>query len=171
MLEKSLNTKFRIPNIEQSTDLTKISIEKFKVQKGTKETIRETKMLSIFGKKKGVQLINAEECEFNEIENRVKDSSMPKFEFKQIYKRGNFDLLDSHQFKMLEFTKPATSEDTDLLLITPSEVARAREKKYEFMHIGAVQVGIKLLAREGIDCSALCVLQDNRIMDFQKSLL
>ena len=115
-------------------------------------------MLNIFRKKKEVQLINAEECEFNEIEEKVRNSSIPKFEFRQIYKRENLKLLDSHQFKMLEFTTPATTGETDLLMITPSEVARARERKYEFMHIGAVQVGIKLLAREDIDCSVLCVL-------------
>ena len=72
---------------------------------------------------------------------------------------------------MLEFIVPATTGETHLLMITPSEIARAKERKYEFMHIGTVQVGIKLLAREGIDCSVLCVLQDNRITDFQKSLL
>ena len=41
-------------------------------------------------------------------------------------------------------------------MITTSEVAKAKERKYEFMHIEAVQVGIKLLAREGINCSVLC---------------
>ena len=80
-------------------------------------------------------------------------------------------MMSSHQFKILEFTTPATTGETDLLLITPGEVSRARERNYKFMHIGAVQVGIKLLAREGINCSVLCVLQDNRLVDFQKSML
>ena len=50
-------------------------------------------------------------------------------------------------------------------------MAKARSNKYKFMHIGVVQVGIKLLAREGITCSVLCVFQDNRLTDFQKSML
>lgn len=39
------------------------------------------------------------------------------------------------------------------------------------MYIGAVQVGIKLLVRDEINCSVLCVLQDDKITDFKKSLL
>ena len=156
-----------VPNmifLEPSTSSTSIRYE------NPKET-RDLKMMSIFGKKKGVQLLNAEEFEYNEIEHEVKNASIPKLDFKQIYKRGTFDLMDSHHFKLLEFTTPSTTGETDLLMITPEEVARARTKKYQFMHIGAVQVGIKLLAREGINCSVLCVLQDNRLTDFQASLL
>ena len=94
-----------------------------------------------------------------------------KFEFNQIYKRENFDLLDSHQFKILEFTTPTTTGETYILLVTLEEVAKARKINYKFMHIGAVQVDIKLLAIELLNCSVLCVLQDNRLTDFQKSLL
>lgn len=47
---------------------------------------------------------------------------------------------------MLEFTISATTGETDLLMITPREVARAKKRNYEFMHIGAVQADIKLLA-------------------------
>jgi hypothetical protein len=89
--------------------MTKLAFENPKVLKGTKEIIRDTRLLSIFKKKKEVQLINAEECEFNEIEDKVRNFSIPKFEFKQIHKRGNLELLDNHQFKMLEFTVPATT--------------------------------------------------------------
>jgi hypothetical protein len=124
-----------MPVLDQSTSLTKITFEKPKVLKGTREIKRDAKMLSIFKKKKDVQLINAEEFEFNEIEERVRNGSIPKFEFTQIYKRGNFELLDNHQFKVLEFTVPATTGETDLLMITPTEVAKAKERKYEFMHI------------------------------------
>ena len=49
--------------------------------------LREMNMLSIFGKKKSVQLLNAEEFEYSKIEERVRNSSIPKFEFKEIYKR------------------------------------------------------------------------------------
>ena len=69
--------------------------------------IREMNMLSIFGKKKSAQLLNAEEYEYNEIEERVRNSSIPRFEFREIYKRGNFQMMDSHHFKILEFTTPA----------------------------------------------------------------
>ena len=47
--------------LEQSAGLTKITFERSKVLKGTKEIKRDAKMLSIFKKKKEVQLINAEE--------------------------------------------------------------------------------------------------------------
>lgn len=68
--------------IEQSTSLTNISFEKSKVLKGTKDITRNTKMLSIFRKKKEVQLINSKEIEFNEIESHLKNYSIPKFKFR-----------------------------------------------------------------------------------------
>ncbi|KAL6142327.1 hypothetical protein ACLB2K_060609 [Fragaria x ananassa] len=117
-----------------------------------------------------VQLINAQEFEYNEIESSVREASAPRFRFNEIYKKGSF-LMDSHRFKILELTVPATGGETDIRLITPKEVSEAFHKKYSYMHIGAVQVGIKLLARDDIDCSVLCVLQDDRITDFKKSLL
>jgi hypothetical protein len=89
-LGKLLHVSISMPVLEQSTSLTKITFEKPTVLKGTKEIKRDAKMLSIFKKKKEVQLINAEEFEFNEIEERVRNASIPKFEFRQIYKRGNF---------------------------------------------------------------------------------
>ena len=119
---------------------------------------REMNMLSIFGKKKSVQLLNAEEYEYNEIEERVRNSSIPRFEFSQIYKKGSFLARDNHHFKVLEFTTPATTGETDLLLVTPEEVAKAKQRNFKFMHIGVVQVRIKLLAREGLNCSVLCIL-------------
>ncbi|KAL6130306.1 hypothetical protein ACLB2K_068687 [Fragaria x ananassa] len=117
-----------------------------------------------------VQLINAQEFEYNEIESSVREASAPRFRFNEIYKKRSF-LMDSHRFKILELTVPATGGETDIRLITPKEVSEAFQKKYSYMHIGAVQVGIKLLARDGIDCSVLCVLQDDKITDFKKSLL
>lgn len=80
-LEK-FNAKFSMPKIEQSTSLTNISFEKSKVLKGTKDITRNTKMLSIFRKKKEVQLINSKEIEFNEIESHLKNYSIPKFKFR-----------------------------------------------------------------------------------------
>ncbi|KAL6194743.1 hypothetical protein ACLB2K_035819 [Fragaria x ananassa] len=117
-----------------------------------------------------VQLINAQEFEYNEIESSAREASAPRFRFNEIYKKRSF-LMDSHRFKILELTVPATGGEIDIRLITPKEVSEAFQKKYSYMHIGAVQVGIKLLARDGIDCSVLCVLQDDRITDFKKSLL
>jgi hypothetical protein len=86
-LVKPLLTGKSMPVLEQSANLTKITFERPTVLKGTKEIKRDAKMLGIFKKKKEVQLINAEEFEFNEIEERVRNASIPKFEFRKIYKR------------------------------------------------------------------------------------
>ena len=91
-LGKPLHENTSMPVLDQSASLTKITFERSKVLKGTGEIKRDAKMLSIFKKKKEIQLINAEEFEFNEIEERVRNASIPKFEFRQIYKRGNFEL-------------------------------------------------------------------------------
>ena len=103
--------------------------------------IRDTNMMSIVGNKKKVQFLNAEEFEFNGIERELKNSSIPKFEFRQIYKRGNFEMLNSYHFKILEFTTPANTRESYLLIIMPRKVTKARENNYKLMHIGAVQVG------------------------------
>ncbi|KAL6226017.1 hypothetical protein ACLB2K_004865 [Fragaria x ananassa] len=60
-----------------------------------------------------VQLINAQEFEYNEIESSVQEASAPRFRFNEIYKKGSF-IMDSHRFKILELTVPATGGETDI---------------------------------------------------------
>ncbi|KAL6218707.1 hypothetical protein ACLB2K_011917 [Fragaria x ananassa] len=60
-----------------------------------------------------VQLINAQEFEYNEIESSVREASDPRFRFNEIYKKGCF-IMDSHRFKILELTVPVTGGETDI---------------------------------------------------------
>ena len=85
-LGKPLHANPSMPVLEQSESPTKINFERAKVLKGTKEIKRDAKMLSIFKKKKEIQLINAEEFEFNEIEERVRNSLIPKYELNKFIK-------------------------------------------------------------------------------------
>ncbi|KAL6227374.1 hypothetical protein ACLB2K_001332 [Fragaria x ananassa] len=79
-------------------------------------TKRDMKMLNRILSKRNivpVQLINTQEFEYNEIESSVREASAPRFRFNEIYKRGSF-IMDSHRFKILELTVPATGGETDI---------------------------------------------------------
>lgn len=90
-------------------------------------TKRDVKMLSRILSKRNtvlVQLINAKEFEYNEIESSVREASARRFKFNEIYQKGSF-IMDSHRFKILEITIPTTGGETDIRLITPKDVSEA----------------------------------------------
>ena len=57
------------------------------------------------------------------------------------------------------------------MLINKDNVNLAKREGFKYMHIGAIQVAFKLLARKNLGATMICVLRDNRAEDFEKSLL
>ncbi|KAL6189333.1 hypothetical protein ACLB2K_040722 [Fragaria x ananassa] len=103
-----------LPMGESRLRFSEPKLLKWKTEKSS--TKREMKMLSRILSKRStapVQLINAQEFEYNEIESSVREASAPRFRFNEIYKKGSF-LMDSHRFKILELTVPATGGETDI---------------------------------------------------------
>ncbi|KAL6138615.1 hypothetical protein ACLB2K_063896 [Fragaria x ananassa] len=101
-----------LPMGESRLRFSELKLLKWKSSKST--TKRDMKMLSRILSKRNtvpVQLINAQEFEYNEIESSVREASAPRFRFNEIYKKGSF-IMDSHIFKILELTVPATGGET-----------------------------------------------------------
>ena len=56
-------------------------------------------------------------------------------------------------------------------MLTPSALLAHRNEGHNYLHIGLVQVGVKPLIREGLNCSILMALRDTRRITFDDSLL
>ena len=56
-------------------------------------------------------------------------------------------------------------------MFSEKSLKKLREKNYNYIHIGLIQVGIKPLTKEGLDTSILAVLRDGRFISFDDSLL
>ncbi len=56
-------------------------------------------------------------------------------------------------------------------LLSKKSLQKHRDKQYKYIHIGLVQIRMKLLTKEGLNTSILAVLRDTRFINFQESLL
>lgn len=123
----------------------------------------DLKILNLFGKTRSsnILLVNAQEFEYTKIERRTRESSPEKIALREIYRKIR-NPLNTQKFKLLEFTVLANGIETNIRLIKEQEIIKGREKGYTYMYIRVAQVSIKLLATDAIDCSVLCLLQDNR---------
>ena len=61
--------------------------------------------------------------------------------------------------------------DSKIELLSPTSIAKHKEKGFRYIHIGLVQVGVKPLNREGLNTSILATLRDKRFRNFKDSLL
>lgn len=168
-LSEEISEKLVLPPVPQiigTKDDLDILFSKPKVlkwkQQGSK-TLEDLKMLKIFDKIRTPSILNGEEFEFTEIEETLKDEKIPRYDFKQIYQYGTFDKFQKHRFRRLELAVPATKGTTEFLMISFDKVKDAIADGYKYMHIGAVQVAFKLLARSNLGCSVMSVLRDNRM--------
>ena len=99
---------------------------------------------------------------------------------------GNFQKFPKKKFtkqKKLDFLKNnyvIKTEERDITLSEPFQtihlfaeksLKKLREKNFNYIHIGLIQVGIKPLTKEGLDTSILAVLRDGRFIAFDYSLL
>ncbi|KAH9679453.1 hypothetical protein KPL71_026141 [Citrus sinensis] len=88
-----------------------------------------------------------------------------------------------YRTKKLDFWKNdyvIKTEERDITLSKPFETInlfsekslnKLKEKNFNYIHIGLIQIGIKPLTKEGLDTSILAVLRDGRFISFDDSLL
>ena len=56
-------------------------------------------------------------------------------------------------------------------MFSPSTLTAHQKEGHNFLHIGLVQIGVKPLIREGLNCSILMAFRDTRHIRFEDSLL
>ncbi|KAJ0039087.1 hypothetical protein Pint_22065 [Pistacia integerrima] len=101
-----------------------------------------------------------------------KDWELPKVSKQEIYetKTSIFNFKKDHSFKTTEDSILLPHGQQPVQLFNP-EAIKKHKKKYKFLHIGLVQVGVRSLSREDHDTSVLLCLRDKRILDFDSSIL
>lgn len=121
----------------------------------------------------GDSIVNREEVNLKDLSINVDDWNIPRVEIDKIYKKDSrFSILSRSDYTI-------KTEERDIKLFKPYETIRLftknsvekHKQKFNYLHIGLVQIGIKPLTREGLDTSILLCLRDCRMLDFNDSLL
>ena len=88
-----------------------------------------------------------------------------------------------YKTKKLDFLKNddvIKTDERDIILSKPFEtihlfleqsLKKLKDKNFNYIHIGLIQVGIKPLTKEVLDTFILSVLRDERFISFEDSLL
>ena len=76
-----------------------------------------------------------------------------------------------YHVKTIEQVYGINKEYETCYLLSPSTLLAHRKDGHNYLHIGLVQVEVKPLIREGLNCSILMALRDTRHIRFDDSLL
>jgi hypothetical protein len=97
--------------------------------------------------------------------------TIPKVDYKLVYKLGTFERLGIKQVvKTTEETISLNKEDMVIKLLTNRDLSKYK-KQYKFLHIGLVQIAFKPLTLEGLPESFVAALRDARNLDWKQSLI
>ena len=120
------------------------------------------------------RILNSESYELLDVDLKLGDWYILKVPTHQIYK-SSWSLkkafkTDCH-VKTIEQVYGINKEYETCYLLSPSTLLVHRKDGHNYLHIGLVQVGVKPLIREGLNCSILMALKDTRHIRFYDSLL
>ena len=117
---------------------------------------------------------NYEDKLFVSIENwerYIKNWEIPKQNIKELYKVGNWEFKKDYRIKVSENTHSIGFETNTIELLDLKDLEPIQREKYKILHIGAIQIAGKPLARLGLDKPICIFLRGARHKQFQDSLL
>ena len=88
-----------------------------------------------------------------------------------IYQQGNFEFSQNYSIKTEEKTISLNQNFESLQLLNQNNTINYHRKKFNYIHIGLVQVEIKPLFRLGLDIPIFVCLRDVRSTKFTDSIL
>ena len=114
-----------------------------------------------------------EEIHFENINQEIDNWEIPKIPEKELYKpEGKWYHSSDYIIRTVEKNIPIDPDvGEEFHLLSETSLIEHQTKKYNFLHIGCVQIAIKPLIREGLNTSILLCLRDIRHNKFQDSLL
>jgi len=119
---------------------------------------------------KGKSVKNSNLIEYpTEIEDLNK-WSIPKVPAKQIYNIGMFDFKSSVAIKTMERSIQVDNDEQSIKLLNEEDLQPFIDK-YNFIHIGLIQIALKPLTLQGLNASLLTSLRDARCLDYVQSLM
>ena len=114
--------------------------------------------------------ISATSNKIAKIESDLQNWNIPRESFKKVYKTGHFDFIKNYNIKTSESTVAINKNIETIKLLAVDDINRYR-KDYKFLHVGLIQVAVKPLYRLGLDVPICLLLRDNRLLNFDDSLL
>jgi hypothetical protein len=113
-----------------------------------------------------------EEIHFEDINQELDNWEIPKRSPKELYKPGgSFFHRSDNIIRTVEQKFKLKSDDEEIHLLSEKSIKEHLSKKYNYMHIGSVQIGLKPLTRGSLDVAVLFCLRDIRHNRFHDSLL
>ncbi|TYK19826.1 polyprotein [Cucumis melo var. makuwa] len=113
---------------------------------------------------------NSAEAHLAQVENRLKNWSIPKIDPSQVYKINTFNFSQQDVIVITE-ENVAMKDEFTIINLLPEEALFRVKNKFKYLHIGCVQVALKPLFREGLDVPVYLALKDKRHLRFTPSLL
>ena len=101
------------------------------------------------------------------------DWNIPKVSTQNIYKKkwSLTSFKSEHHVKTVEKAYALSKEHETCQLFSPEQIKAHRKNGHNYLHIGLVQIAVKLLTRKGLNTSILLCLRDARFTDFNDSIL
>ena len=96
--------------------------------------------------------------------------SIPKVPAKQIYNIGMFDFKSSVAIKTMKKSIQVDNTKQSIKLLNEEDLLLFINK-YNFIHIGLIQIALKPLTLQGLNASLLTSLRDVRCLDYVQSLI
>ncbi|KAH9734911.1 hypothetical protein KPL71_017560 [Citrus sinensis] len=117
-------------------------------------------------------VVSSEEFVIENFDKAIDCWELSKISKEQIYKTKKFDFLKSdYVIKTEERDITLSSPFETIHLFSEKSLKKLKEKNFNYIHIGLIQIGIKPLTKESLDTSILAVLRDGRFISFDDSLL
>ena len=120
------------------------------------------------------RILNSESYEILDLDLNLGDWNIPKILANKIYKSSwslKKAFKSDYHVKTIGQVYEINKEYETCYLFSPSTLTAHQKEGHNFLHIGLVQVGVKPLIREGLNCSILMALRDTRYIRIDDSLL
>ena len=104
-------------------------------------------------------------------EQYIKIWEMPKQNIKELYEVGIWEFKRDYRIKIFENTHSIGYEMETIELLDLKYLEQIQKERYKILHISAIQVAPKPLPRLGLDKPICICLRDDRLNQFQDSLL
>ncbi|KAH9802585.1 hypothetical protein KPL71_001451 [Citrus sinensis] len=117
-------------------------------------------------------VVSSEEFFIENFDKAIDCWELPKISKEKIYKTKKLDFLKNDYIIKTEERDITLSKPFETIhLFSEHSLKKLKEKNFNYVHIGLIQVGIKPLTKEGLDTSILAILRDGRFISFDDSLL
>jgi hypothetical protein len=108
-----------------------------------------------------------EEIHFEDINQELDNWEIPKISPKELYKPdGSFFHRSDYIIRTVEQKFKLKSDDEEIRLLSEKNIKEHLSKKYNYMHIGSVQIGLKPLTRGSLDVSVLIFFKGYQTQSF-----